>query len=166
MAGIATYSNGGDDWTRKLAAENKAAKDYEELADKLNSPDEIANRKKRASGTALSQAQNLAGERLSKAQSAARKQGMSAAQAAMYGGASANQNLGQDYQNAYNTNLQQENESARQALDAAKTKYDIAYNEFHDYRDFGLGVASTILGILSDEQIKVIVDKWKGQRRK
>jgi hypothetical protein len=136
------------------------------LQAKQGSPEEIAARKKRAGSTALSQAQNLAGERLSKAQSAARKQGMTKGQAAMYGGSQANQNLASDYQNAYNSALAQENLAAQQQLEMAKAQYDIAMSEKKDKRDTGLGIVTSILGILSDERLKVIYDKWNKEARK
>lgn len=142
------------------------AKNYQDLLEKQGSPEEIAARKNRASSTALSQAQNLAGERLSKAQSAARKQGMTKGQAAMFGGAQANQNLASDYQNAYNSALTQENLAAQQQLEMAKAQYDIAMAEKKDKRDTGLGIVTSILGILSDERLKNIYDKWDKEARK
>lgn len=142
------------------------AKNYQQLLEQQGSPEEMAARKKRAGDTALSQAQSLAGERLSKAQSAARKQGMTKGQAAMFGGAQANQNLASDYQNAYNSALAQENLAAQQQLDMAKAQYDIAMAEKKDKRDTGLGIVTSILGILSDERLKVIYDKWNKEARK
>lgn len=143
-----------------------AADKYQKILEKEGSGDALAQRKQKAGENALTQAQNLAGERLSKAQSAARKQGMTRAQAASYAGAQANQNIASDYQNMYQTNLAQENLAAQQAMDTAKAQYDLAMAQKKDIRDTWLGVATSILGILSDERLKVIYDKWTKEARK
>jgi len=157
--GSTLYGSVGGSATQK-------AKDYQTLLAQQGTPEEIAARKRRAGNTALSQAQNLAGERLSKAQAAARKQGMTKGQAAMFGGAQANQNLASDYQNAYNSALRQENLAAEQQLEMAKAQYDIAMAEKKDKRDTGLGIVTSILGILSDERLKNIYDRWGKEARK
>lgn len=154
------------DYSELQKRQSEAASNYDRVARELQDPSAIEARKSKASSTALAQAQNLSSEKAAKAASAARKSGMTAAQAAMYGGTQANQNVAQDYQNAYSNALAQENQAVKDRLDIAKSQYDMALSERKTERDFGLGIATSILGILSDERLKVIYDRWSKEARK
>lgn len=157
--GTALYGTVGGSATRK-------AREYQDLLAEQGTEEAMNKRKQKAASTALGQARALSAEQQAKAAASARKQGLSRAAAASYGSAAANQNLGSNYANAYNNALAQENQMAQSRLEAAKAQYDVAMAEKKDKRDTTLGVVTSILGILSDERLKVIYDKWNGQRRK
>ena len=145
---------------------NKLADNYQELLAQSQSPEAMEKRKKAAANTALQQSQALANERASQAAGAARSQGMTKGQAALFGSNQANKNMTSDYTNAYGTALAQENLAAQQQLEMAKAAYENKKEVADDKWEKGLSIFSTIFGILSDERLKDIHDRWKSKSRK
>lgn len=145
---------------------NRAADLYQELLRQESTPEAMEKRKTRAANTALNQTQALASARASQATGAARKQGMTKAQAAMYGGAQAGQGMAADYQNSYGTALAQENLAQQQRLEMAKAAYEQKKELADDKWNKGLSIFSSVFGILSDERLKTIYDKWSKEARK
>lgn len=143
---------------------DKAADEYQKKLSELNSPEAMEQRKKSASTTAFGQANAASKASQSAAQSAARKQGMSAAQAAMMAGNKASEGFTNTYQNAYGQSLAQENLAAQQQVEAAKAAYEQKKEQADDKWNKGLSIFSSVFGILSDENLKVIYDKWQTQR--
>lgn len=152
-------------YTQRENERDEAAERYQETLKELSSPEAISQRKKSASNTALGQAQAASRASQSSAQSAARKQGMSRAQATMLGNSKASEGFTNTYQNAYNSAMQQEDLNAQRRAEMAKAEYENRKELADDKWNKGLSIFSSIFGILSDEKLKVIYDKWETQRR-
>lgn len=153
-------------YTEKELKRDDLAKDYQDLLAKNQSPEAMAKRKQTSADTAFKQTQALAGEKANQAAAQARRQGMTKGQAAMYGGDAATKNMTADFTNTYGTALAQENLAAQQQLEMAKAAYENQKELTDDKWDKGLSIFSTIFGVLSDERLKDIHDKWKSKSRK
>lgn len=144
---------------------NEAAYNYQNLLAQSSTPEAMEKRKKNAANIALQQSQALANERASQAAGAARSQGMTKGQAALFGSNQANKSMASDYTNAYGAALNQENLTAQQKLEMAKAAYENKKEIADDKWNKGLSIFSSIFGILSDERLKVIYDKWQSKSR-
>ena len=151
-------------YTQRENERDEAAEAYSKALSEQSSPEAIAGRKKSAATTALGQADAASRASQSAAQAAARKQGMSAAQATMLAANKASEGFTNTYQNSYNQALAQENLESQNKLAAAKADYEQKKELADDKWNKGLSIFSSIFGILSDENLKVIYDKWQTQR--
>lgn len=153
-------------YTELSQKRNEKAKEYQDLLAQSNTPEALAKRKQSAANTAFQQTQALASEKASQAAAQARRQGMTRGQAAMYGGDAASKSMTADFQNAYGTALAQENLAQQQRLEMAKAAYENSKERADDEWNKGISIFSSIFGVLSDERLKNIYDRWMSSSRK
>lgn len=146
--GQATGWGDRKDWTGDLMSVQRSGEEYEDALNKYGGEEGQKLAKKNAG----EMAQNQLAAAQSAAQSSARTSGMGRAASAALGGQAGSQAYSQNFQQGYQTELARN----QQAITNAKAKYDAAKAAEEEKYQRGMGIASTILGFISDERLKKI----------
>jgi hypothetical protein len=136
------------DWTGDIMSVQRAGEEYEDTLKKYGG--EAGQKLAKENAAQLAQNQMAAAQ--SAAQSSARTSGMGKAASAALGGQAGGQAYSQNFQQGYQTELARN----QQAIENAKAKYDASKAAEEEKYQRGMGIASTILGFISDERLKKI----------